>query len=158
MKQRPTLTSRTTRILIFSIAFFVSGLIFFLVRMVDGGGGSERVFLPDTRPEIEEKVRLVPSLATYPLPEVFHQFVYTRGEALVVRGECVDAYYTIMIFPAETDYRAHPEDARFNTAYPCKGSVFMEHVPIDTLFLSEGEGYYVVKAHQGEVGEWYSPY
>lgn len=153
------LEAKTWRILLLSAAFFLSGLLFFFFRMTDGGDpGSVRQFSPDQAPRIGEEPRLVPSLANYPEPAVFHQFTYERGEPLIVEGKCKDRYYTIMLFEQGIDYRANPADARFNTAYPCTGTAYVEHVPIDTLFLTEGKGYYVVKAHQGEEGEWYDPY
>jgi len=157
MTPKKTLEGRTLRILILSGVFFLSGLVFFAVRMTDEDE-APRQFSPDASPAIEDRARLLPSLAKYPEPLVFHQFTYERGGMLVVEGECVDAYYTIMIFNADVDYRARPHDARFNTAYPCEGKAFVKHVPIDTLFLEEGERYYVIKAHQAETGEWYDPY
>lgn len=159
MTPKKTLESRTLRILILSGVFFLSGLVFFAVRMTEKEEvNPSRQFSPDASPSIEDRVRLVPSLAKYPEPSVFHQFSYERGDTLVVEGVCTDAYYTIMIFDAEVDYRASPNSARFNTAYPCEGEVFVKHVPIDTLFLEEGGRYYVIKAHQAETGEWYDPY
>lgn len=160
MTPRKTLEGRTIRILILSAAFFLSGLAFFLMRMTGGhdAAASARQFSPDTSPSIEEGKRLIPSLAKYPEPSVFHQFTYRRGDTLTVEGTCKDAYHVVMIFSEKVDYRATPLDARFNTAYPCTGKAYAEHIPIDTLFLHEGEGYYVIKAHQGETGVWYDPY
>lgn len=160
MNLKRTLKDRVTRTLILSMAFFFSGLAFFGFRMFEEGRSvaDEQPFMKDTGPHIEERERLVPSLAKYPEPEVFHQFTYVRGETLVVEGVCKDAYYTLMIFAKGVDYRATPLEARFNTAYPCTAETFRESIPIDTLFLKEGQGYYVIKAHQGEKDTWYDPY
>jgi hypothetical protein len=153
MNLKRTLKDRVTRTLILSMAFFFSGLAFFGFRMFDGGEQTpSQQFMKDTAPHIEEKERLIPSLAGYPEPEVFHQFTYTRGVTLTVEGQCKDSYYVVMVYGTEVDYRAAPMDARFNTAYPCTGDKFAERIPIDTLFLKEGTGYYVIKAHQGEKG------
>lgn len=160
MNLKRTLKDRVTRTLILSMAFFFSGLAFFAFRMFDDTRSevSEQTFSPDMNPSIDERVQLVPALASYPKPEVFHQFIYSRGAELVVEGACKDAYYTVMIFEQGVDYRATPLDARFNTAYPCIKNSFSERIPINTLFLKEGQGYYVLKAHQGETGTWYDPY
>lgn len=159
MNLKRTLKDRVTRTLILSMAFFFSGLAFFGFRMFEG---KEQVpgqqFMKDIAPHIEEKERLIPSLANYPEPEVFHQFTYTRGAELTVEGVCKDSYYVVIVYGKDVDYRATPMDARFNTAYPCVGEGFSERIPIDTLFLKEGAGYYVIKAHQGEKGTWYDPY
>lgn len=160
MKLPRTLKDRVTRTLILSMAFFFSGLAFFGLRMSDAdrSEAAPREFSFDQDPVIEERARLLPSLAKYPEPSVFHQFAYTRGAELTVKGECKDAYHVVMIFKEGVDYRAAPMDARFNTAYPCTGESFAERIPIDTLFLEDGARYYVIKAHQGATGTWYDPY
>ncbi len=160
MNLKRTLKDRVTRTLILSMTFFFSGLAFFGFRMFEerNAGGEPNVFSFDENPAIEERTPLIPSLAGYPEPSVFHQFTYVRGAELMVEGVCKDAYYVIMVYGKDVDYRATPMDARFNTAYPCAGERFAERIPIDTLFLKEGAGYYVIKAHQGEKSTWYDPY
>jgi hypothetical protein len=157
---KKTLEARTIRILVLSVAFFLSGLVFFGWRMVMEGKESTRepVFSPDTFPSIEGPARPIPSLAKYPAPSVFHQFTYERGKPLTVKGECADAYYAVMVFHEDIDYRVSPLDARYNTAFPCENGSFSTSIPIETLFLTEGEGYYVIKAEQGTKGTWYAPY
>jgi hypothetical protein len=159
MNLKRTLSDRVTRTLVLSIAFFLSGLAFFGFRMLDEGEAEEPSYSIATRGmEPSEAARPVPSLAGYPPPEVFHQFEYVRGQELRVNGECRDKYYVVMIFHESVDYRVNPMDARYNTAFPCPGGAFSERIPIDTLFLEEGERYYVIKAEQGTKGPWYDPY
>jgi len=159
---------KSHRILILAFLFFVSGLIFFLVKF-------DILNFTRDRGSIGYKVSLSPSgfgngninvvaeqpmvLSDYPTPDKFQHFTYSaKNNIIEVNGECRDAYYTILVFPEGVDYRKNPTQARFNTAFPCPKEKIFKRVIDLSLSNLQNENYYIIRAQQGETGSWYEPY
>ncbi len=101
--------------------------------------------------------RFSPSLKNLPAPDKFPYFVYPEKKSLEIKTKCADAYYTILIFSANYDYRLDPTLAKFNRAFPCQpGQKIEEKIDLTALNLAPGKNYYFV-ADQGKTGTWYNP-
>jgi hypothetical protein len=153
------LNGREKRILALAALFFASGLVFFGMRMAGWGGENT---IPVTQDATEEAPRVLAvkgSLMHLPEPLGYTRFVYDPQTPVLVNGTCNDAYYTVLVFPADIDYRRSPLDARYNVATACaKGDEFTTPLDLVGRGLEEGREYYIVRAHQGATGEWYNPY
>ena len=96
--------------------------------------------------------------AKMPSPSSFKFFDYTgENTNLTVKNYCTNEFMTILIYPAEEDYRYNPAASRFNRAYACtqKGNV-TEVIDLKKLNLPSGKYYYFV-ADQGKTGAWFNP-
>jgi hypothetical protein len=153
------LNGREKRILLLAAFFFVSGLAFFLTRM-GGWGGEGAASTPQGDAEAAPRVLAVKgSLMHLPEPIGYTRFVYDEAAPVVVTGTCDDAYYTVLVFPSDIDYRRSPLDARYNVATACtKGDDYTVPLDLAGRGLEVGKEYYIVRAHQGATGEWYNPY
>ncbi len=164
----PRIYKKSRRVLILAFLFFISGLVFFLVKL-------DILSFSRDRGKIGYKVSLSPSgfgsgnvnvaaeqplvLSNYPAPDKFRRFTYSaKNKVIEVSGECRDAYYTILVFPVGIDYRKSPAQARFNTAFPCAGKKFFKRAIDLSSSNLQGGNYYIIRAHQGEAGSWYEPY
>jgi hypothetical protein len=157
----PRLPAREWRVLALATIFFVSGLVFFAER------GATDARDAATPLQIQTSDSLMPheqtpspreSLAKLPAPETFQTFTYTGQESIGASGTCTDAYYALLIYPKEIDYRASPLDAKYNTATACTDRSFITTIALAPLHLEKGHSYYVVKAQQGAKNGWYNPY
>ena len=101
---------------------------------------------------------LLPKLRDYPAPASFEHFTYQGEATRAVSGACKDHYYAILIFPAETDYRAEPRNAFHNRATRCVDGTFSEAVALPVPPYVPGHEYYVIRADQSEHGQWYDAY
>lgn len=147
--------SRERRILALSVIFFLSGASFYALY----GLREREVQGPVYAPPIMKESEIRSELAKLPPPHTFRHLRLSRDMgALPVFGSCEDSYYVIMLFPASIDYRVSPLDAKYNTATECNGTSFSTAIPLGNLPLEEGGEYYLVRAHQGATGGWYTPY
>ena len=92
-------------------------------------------------------------------PENFKSFQYSKeeGKTLLLSGICRDAYYAVLVFDKNVDYRTNPAASRVNTAYECPASKkFSFEVSLQDFNLPDGS-YYVFIADQGNTGSWYNP-
>ena len=146
------------RILLLAFAFFVSGLVFFALRMQ---ASREALEIPvpvehEYRP-IERTPRT--SLAHLPPPSAYRMFQYHADmETLAATTTCSDTHAVVMLYQSGVDYRADPRNSLFKTAFPCtKGAEMPVTIPLAGKPLIEGNRYYIVRAQQGD-GTWYNPY
>lgn len=95
------------------------------------------------------------------LPEAvqFRSFSYdpAEGKIISVSGGCADAYYAVLVFDAQNDYRKDPAAARVNRASACPADkLFRTQFNLRDFNLPAGSYYFFV-ADQGEKGSWYNP-
>ncbi len=161
MKNDSKISNREYRILAVAIIFFAIGLFFF-TKNESGTGKSDDYAKPSDLQVIQNSFA-DPSFAKYPEPSELQTIDYrngkiNNGENFQITGDCHDAYLTILIFPAEVDYRSDLTKAIFNKALPCQaGQKFTYDITKDS-FLNYPEGnYYVIMADQGKDGTWYNP-
>ncbi len=99
-----------------------------------------------------------PHLREYPEPDSFAHFSFSGDESRTVTGECKDAYFTVLIYPVDVDYRENPRAAFHNKAEPCVRGEFSVSVPTPSPPYVIGSEYYVIRAHQALDREWYDAY
>ncbi len=151
-----TIRTRSIHILVLAAVFFVSGLVFFITRMIADEPVSQVASVPGLT--TTEPAQPIPALRGYPLPKTFTTFTYTKNVGdRVVSGTCADMYFVVLVFAQDVDYRVSPLDAKYNRAVACTGGKAEVSIPTDTLPLTEGERYYVIMADQGRTGTWYNP-
>ena len=149
-------------------AIILSAIFFFWLHGSIGaapGGGAEETASSllersaDSAPTSRspETVSSAP-VSALPAPESFKHFSYTNGMSLPISGTCSSLYFVVLIFPATVDYRNNARGFVFNTAYPCDaGNPVSETITSDTLHLSPGVSYYIVRADEKDSGTWYNP-
>lgn len=146
------------RVLWLAVAFFVSGLAFFIVRI-----DASRTALDTVVPIRQESRPMVDAprtpLSDLPLPSSFHMFQFHAGmQDVETTIHCEDRLAVVMLFPSGSDYRADPQSALYNVASPCtKGAETTTALPLASLPLVDGNRYYIVRAQQGD-STWYNPY
>lgn len=158
---------RVYRLVALAALFFASGLVFFFWHRAPAR----------PTPGLPAHVALTPSglssapatviqaqsplvLTHFPSPDTLRHFTYRAGKpnSLEVAIVCRAAYYTVLVYPAATDYRQNAGAALYNVAKPCPTpGEFTASVPLGQLNLAAGE-YYLVRAHQGAKGSWYDAY
>jgi hypothetical protein len=101
--------------------------------------------------------------ADYPKPSVFKTFSYGLGlysdkTELNISGICADAYYAVLIFNMDVDYREQANMAVYNSAQPCKsGERFSAEINLDKAVSARPGRYYYFVADQGRSGLWRNP-
>lgn len=152
---------KSQKILLLAMIFFFSGLLFFYFRM-SPAEKSEKLFenqqIYNMKVEKKEEERQV-ILKNMPEPTIFKEFIYKGEESVTVDLECKKEYATVIIYQRKTDYRYDPLGAKYNTAFPCEGrQKFSEKISLKSVNLENGLEYYLVRAHQGNLGGWDNPY
>ncbi len=144
---------RAWRLLALSIASLVLGATFFLLHQKSEAPASSSAPTPRADAVLPEARRYIQG----PEPAVFKTISYVPSSPeLTVEGACSDAYYAVLIYSADIDYRESPLDAKYNTALPCPESGrYARTIDLSLLPLAAGERYYVIRAQQGERGQWY---
>ncbi len=157
---------RSYRIVALAAIFFVVGVVFFIfdwrlraTQPTAPNFGGEAAPAPVAG---EPRAPLSP-LANYPAPATFERMTYDGKKAadqnyIEIGGKCTDMYFTVVIFPADFDYRNDPTRAVLNRATICPPEkTFTLHLTAaDLRSLPKGE-YYVIVADQGQSGLWYNP-
>lgn len=97
----------------------------------------------------------------FPAPEKFNDFIFDSKslilKSLKISGICSDAYYAVLIFSINDDYRGNPTAAKFNRAFSCPNDKKInQEIDLSSLHLLSGKYYYFV-ADQGASGSWYDP-
>lgn len=140
---------REHRILAVAIIFFLIGVFFYFT---DKERGMEKIENNGKPMQLQTGQSFMdPLLAKYPEPSKFQKISPDKRE---ISAECRDTYLTILIFPADTDYRNDITKAVFNKAFPCiKEELFHYNLGKD---FKDGN-YYVIAADQGTEGTWYNP-
>lgn len=96
--------------------------------------------------------------STWPAPETFaHVSGALLARGWTVRGNCHEKYYTVVVYPASTDYRQDATRFIYNQAHPCVNQEFEHLITVDTIATSSDQ-YYVVRADQKDEGTWFNPY
>lgn len=150
--------ARVRRVLLLALAFFLSGLVFFVMRM-----DSSRELATVSVPVAQESkpVQNAPHtrLSSLPPPASFRSFQYQASmDTLSATATCADRFSVIMLYASGDDYRELPQSAVYNVASPCaRGTSVHADVPLASLHLTPGDKYYLVRAHQG-AATWYNPY
>ncbi len=148
----------TRRVLLLALAFFLSGLVFFALRMQES---REALSIP--APIRQEAVPVAETprsrLSNLPGPDAFRTFQFHAGMTTVfATTTCADRYAVVMLFPTGKDYRDDPQSALYNAAAPCaKGTEERIDIPLAGKPFGDGNRYYLVRAQQGD-GTWYNPY
>lgn len=146
------------RVLLLALTFFISGLLFFVVRMNDSHNAFATTvpIQQESRPAYEAPRS---PLSNLPDPTSYRAFQYHPGmESLDVSFTCEDLSAVALLYQTGVDYRADPQSALYNTATPCaKGSKFTAKIPLAPLHLVDGNRYYLIRAQEGK-GTWYNPY
>ena len=94
----------------------------------------------------------------WPAPETFaHVSGLQLAEGWSVRGSCHEKFYTVIVYPAGTDYRQDATRFIYNQAHPCANQAFEQVVTVDNIATSSDQ-YYVVRADQKDEGTWFNPY
>jgi hypothetical protein len=94
-----------------------------------------------------------------PEPSHFHEFIYTLQDSIVSTSTCADGYRVVMVFPRAVDYRADPSSAMVNIATPCiQGKEYADTIDLTSLHIASGTPLYVIRASEGEHGNWHDPY
>lgn len=155
---------RARRLVLLSILLCAVATVFFFMRVWWVPERSEPVRFADP---IENTGMQAPNPAAQtekrqmmngPEPSTFRVFVYDPAQPkLSVSGVCADVYATVIIFPAEADYRWSPHYAVYNAAEPCTGKTFSREIDLSSLNLKPGHSYYVIRAQQGAEGMWHDP-
>lgn len=98
-------------------------------------------------------------LRNMPAPTKFKSFTYETDDAITVSLDCNDAYYVVIIYPLEVDYRIDLLSAKYNSAVPCiKGKSYQEKIELTGKGFVVGEKYYIIRASQAKKGGWHDPY
>lgn len=148
------------RILATAIIFFAVGLFFFVKNEQPAEKSNDYTKPPNL--QVVQNSFADPIFAKYPSPVTFLKFGYdARGidgkGFITVSSTCHDAYLTILMFPANVDYRNDLTKAVFNTAFPCEiGKNFTYDINADSLSNIPVGEYYAVLADQGNKGVWYN--
>lgn len=151
---------REYRILAIAVIFFFVGLFFFIKDGSPNIGndkptGGISILNPSSS--------LSPSMAKFPSPSKFPEFAYDSSginnkDSLEISSACHDAYLTILIFPANLDYRQDVSKAVYNKAFLCdKGKPFVYELNTSEISTLRFGTYYFITADQGTDGTWYDP-
>lgn len=141
------------------------GVLFILIR------GSDSVPSSSTKPETmviggqhsftsptPEQALSASPLRHMPSPSKFTSFVYKGEKQFEINVVCKDAYYVILMFSNEVDYRTDTLSALYNTAERCTmKKSYRIAIPL-TQHLTIGASYYIIRADEGAYGTWYDPY
>lgn len=150
--------SKTKRIIILSISFFLLGIVFFSFDLYLNSKSK------NAPKKLEEKSVATDSpLKNYPDPVNFKYFNYSKNEILPENtlnysGKCSAKYVTILVFPEQFDYRSDPAKAVVNRAIFCPENGNFEYsIKLNELPLIEENRYYTFVADQNEGQMWYNP-
>jgi len=159
---------REYRVLAIAVIFFATGLIFFLMdhpwamapaAPVASSGAMQGKQIGS----VQSAPTFMPGLQGFPAPSQFRTFAYAsgtiEGAPLVVASTCADAYVAVLVFPSGVDYRAVPNRAVYNQAFPCatpSSTVSVTVAPSDIGNAPSG-AYYYFTVSQAADGTWYNP-
>jgi hypothetical protein len=163
----PKKISREYRVLAIAVVFFATGLFFFLSDHPWAPGAtsptaSSTALAGRQIGSVQATQPLVPSLAGDPAPTQFRTFAYAsgtiQGGPLTVTSTCADADVAILVFPSGVDYRAVPNRAVYNRAFPCATPGSTMSVTIATADVGNlpSGTYYYFTAAQAADGTWYN--
>ncbi len=147
------------RLLALAIVFALAGVFFFLYDRY-APKHSEETSTPKIK---SSRDFLDPVLSRFPPPEKFTKISLASGtvnglEAFSVFDSCNDAYVTLLVFPADLDYRRDVTKAVMNRAFPCRKGTSFSHPLSKNDFTTAPDGdYYLIVADQGTSETWYNP-
>ena len=161
------------RVLAIAVIFFGTGLFFFLSdhpwAPASAPSSAARILSSGAAPAQQagatvQSSPLSPAFANFPPPSQLRTFAYASGtidgaQSFAVSSTCADASVAVLVFPSSVDYRAAPNRAVYNQAFPCTASSGIINVtiaPADLGNVPSGTYYYftVVPATDGT---WYNP-
>lgn len=94
-----------------------------------------------------------------PATSTFTHVVYNGQSTIPVSLTCADAYSVVLMFSDAVDYRIDPVSALYNRAIPCQSvATTTERIDLSLIRMTKGDGYYIIRAHEGASGMWHDPY